>query len=183
MNNFMSVGLAICFLILSRRVWLACIMCIINRPIYKALSKEEGFPSFIRNTADLYGEQAYIVEKQAPIKRKVINDNEKTVLQKPILAISKTFTVYIVDYQCPGKRKNLGDFPPVPGFLFCFAFFSARSFSSLANCFSSLCWLFLFPFPIFLKVGLSLLEHQHILEYFPRYNLNRHKQFFDSAEH
>lgn len=77
MNNFMSVGLAIGFVLLSRRVWLACIMCIINRPIYKALSKEEGFPSFIRNTADLYGEQAYIVEKQAPIKRKVINDNEK----------------------------------------------------------------------------------------------------------
>lgn len=77
MNNFMSAGLAIGFVLLSRRVWLACIMCIINRPIYKALSKEEGFPSFIRNTADLYGEQAYIVEKQAPIKRKVINDNEK----------------------------------------------------------------------------------------------------------
>ena len=80
MNNFVSVGLAIGFLILSRRVWKACIMCIINRPIYKALSKEEGFPSFIRNTADLYGDEMYIIEKQEPIKRRVINDNNKIVM-------------------------------------------------------------------------------------------------------
>ena len=80
MNNFMSVGLAIGFLICSYRVWKACIMCIINRPIYKALSKEEGFPSFIRNTADLYGEQIYIVEKQEPLKRKILSDNEKIVM-------------------------------------------------------------------------------------------------------
>ena len=74
MNNFMSAGLAIGFLILSRRVWLACIMCLINRPIYKALSKEEGFPSFIRNTADLYGDEIYIVEKQEPIKRRILSE-------------------------------------------------------------------------------------------------------------
>ncbi len=80
MNNFMSAGLAIGFLILSRRVWLACIMCIINRPIYRALSKEEGFPSFIRNTADLYGEQAYIVEKKDTLKRKNSSYNEKKVM-------------------------------------------------------------------------------------------------------
>ena len=80
MNNFVSAGLAIGFLILSRRVWKACIMCIINRPIYKALSKEEGFPSFIRNTADLYGDEMYIIEKQEPIKRRVINDNNKIVM-------------------------------------------------------------------------------------------------------
>ncbi len=80
MNNFISAGLAIGFLVCSYRVWRACIMCIINRPIYKALSKEEGFPSFIRNTADLYGEQAYIVEKHEPIKRRVLSDNEKIVM-------------------------------------------------------------------------------------------------------
>lgn len=80
MNNFMSAGLAIGFLVCSYRVWRACIMCIINRPIYKALSKEEGFPSFIRNTADLYGGQAYVVEKQAPLKSKIIRDNEKIVM-------------------------------------------------------------------------------------------------------
>ncbi len=80
MNNFVSVGLAIGFLICSHRVWRACIMCIINRPIYKALSKEEGFPSFIRNTADLYGDEMYIVEKQEPVKRRVLSDNEKIVM-------------------------------------------------------------------------------------------------------
>lgn len=80
MNNFVSAGLAVGFLILSRRVWVACIMSIINRPIYKALSKEEGFPSFIRNTADLYGEQAYIVEKREPIKRRILSDDEKIVM-------------------------------------------------------------------------------------------------------
>ncbi|MBE6800060.1 MAG: hypothetical protein E7529_02510 [Ruminococcaceae bacterium] len=80
MNNFMSAGLAVGFLILSRRVWVACIMSIINRPIYKALSKEEGFPSFIRNTADLYGDKAYIVEKREPIKRRILSDDEKIVM-------------------------------------------------------------------------------------------------------
>lgn len=79
-NNFMSVGLAIGFLILSRRVWLACIMCIINRPIYKALSKEKGFPSFIRNTADLYGDEMYIVEKTEPIKRNAVRNTEKIIM-------------------------------------------------------------------------------------------------------
>ena len=76
MNNFMSIGLAIGFLVLSWRVWVACIMCIINRPIYKALSREDGFPSFIRNTADLYGEEMYVVEKQAPTKRRAVTDNK-----------------------------------------------------------------------------------------------------------
>ncbi len=80
MNNFISAGLAIGFLVCSYRVWRACIMCIINRSIYKALSKEEGFPSFIRNTADLYGEQAYIVEKREPVKRRVLSDHEKIVM-------------------------------------------------------------------------------------------------------
>ncbi len=80
MNNFMSVGLAMGFLLLSRRVWLACIMCIINRPIYKALSKEKGFPTFIRNTADLYGDEMYLVEKREPAKRRVLSDNEKIVM-------------------------------------------------------------------------------------------------------
>lgn len=67
--SFISAGLAIGFLILSRKVWVACFMCIVNRPIYKALSKEEGFPSFIRNAADMYGSEMYVVEKREPVKR------------------------------------------------------------------------------------------------------------------
>ena len=80
MNNFMSAGLAVGFLILSYRVWIACIMCIINRPIYVALSKEKGFPSFIRNTADLYGDEMYVVEKDSPIKRNGVSNNEKIIM-------------------------------------------------------------------------------------------------------
>ncbi len=41
----------------------------LNYKIYKQLSKEEGFPSFIRTTADLYGDKLYIVEKQPPKKK------------------------------------------------------------------------------------------------------------------
>ena len=80
MTNVISLGLAIAFVVLSFRVWIACFMSIINRPIYKALSKEEGFPSFIRNTADLYGDEVYIVEKREPLKKRVIGDDEKIVM-------------------------------------------------------------------------------------------------------
>ncbi len=80
MNNVVSAGLAIGFLALSYRVWRACIMCIINRPIYKALSKEAGFPSFVRNTADLYGDEMYIVEKQQPVKKREFTENGKIVM-------------------------------------------------------------------------------------------------------
>lgn len=42
---------------------------ILNYKIYKRLSQCEGFPSFIRSTADLYADQLYIVEKPAPRKK------------------------------------------------------------------------------------------------------------------
>ncbi|MBR2876780.1 MAG: hypothetical protein IKC01_06560 [Clostridia bacterium] len=42
---------------------------LLNLPIYKKLSKEPGFPSFVENTADIYGEQMYIIEKQEPVKK------------------------------------------------------------------------------------------------------------------
>ncbi len=80
MNNVVSAGIAVGFLVCSYRVWRACIMCIINRPIYNALSKEEGFPSFIRNTSDLYGDEMYIVEKQDTVKRRGLSENEKIVM-------------------------------------------------------------------------------------------------------
>ena len=40
-----------------------------NLPIYRKLSKQPGFPSFVENTADVYGEQMYIIEKQEPNKK------------------------------------------------------------------------------------------------------------------
>jgi hypothetical protein len=39
----------------------------INFHAFKQISKEEGFPSFIQNSADLYADQIYIVEKPKPI--------------------------------------------------------------------------------------------------------------------
>lgn len=41
-----------------------------NLPIYKKLSKEPGFPSFIEDRADLYGDQLYIREEQKSIEKR-----------------------------------------------------------------------------------------------------------------
>lgn len=59
------------------KILLPTIRYIINYPTYKELSTHEGFPSFVRNNADLYGDKIYIVEKREAIKRRVLNDNEK----------------------------------------------------------------------------------------------------------
>ena len=40
-----------------------------NMPIYRKLEKKPGFPSFLESTADVYGEQMYIIEKQEPLKK------------------------------------------------------------------------------------------------------------------
>lgn len=45
-----------------------------NFPIYKKLSGEPGFPSFVEDRGDLYGKELYILEEQKPIeKRKKID--------------------------------------------------------------------------------------------------------------
>ncbi len=46
---------------------IAVIRYILNYKTYKALSEQEGFPSFIRTTADLYADKIYIVDKKEPI--------------------------------------------------------------------------------------------------------------------
>ncbi len=63
--------------LLNTKIFLATVRYIINYPMYKELSHHEGFPSFVRNFADIYGSKMYIVEKQEPIKRKILSDNEK----------------------------------------------------------------------------------------------------------
>ena len=40
-----------------------------NYPIYRKLSKQPGFPSFIETTTDKYADQLYIVEKREPVKK------------------------------------------------------------------------------------------------------------------
>ena len=63
--------------LLNIKIFLATVRYIINYPMYKELSYHEGFPSFVRNFADLYGSKMYIVEKQEPVKRRILSDNEK----------------------------------------------------------------------------------------------------------
>lgn len=63
--------------LLNIKIFLATIRYLINYPMYKELSHHEGFPSFVRNFADLYGSKMYIVEKQVPVKRRILSDNEK----------------------------------------------------------------------------------------------------------
>ncbi len=63
--------------IINIKILLPAIRFIINYPMYKELSTHEGFPSFVRTTADLYADKMYIVEKRAPIKTRRLTDAEK----------------------------------------------------------------------------------------------------------
>ncbi len=48
---------------------LGTIRFVLNYKYYKELSVMDGFPSFIRTSADLYGDKLYIVEKREAVKR------------------------------------------------------------------------------------------------------------------
>ncbi len=52
------------------RMFTGVIRYILNYKSYKILSKQTGFPTFIRTTADLYADKMYIVEKRELIKKK-----------------------------------------------------------------------------------------------------------------
>ena len=56
---------------------LGTIRFVLNYKYYKELSTMEGFPSFIRTTADLYGDKIYIVEKKEVVKR--VDPSQKVV--------------------------------------------------------------------------------------------------------
>lgn len=49
------------------RMFTGIIRYTLNYKNYKILSKQAGFPTFIRTTADLYGDRLYIVEKREPV--------------------------------------------------------------------------------------------------------------------
>lgn len=74
-----GIPLAFIFVIslVNIKILLPSLRYIINYPMYKELSTHEGFPSFVRNYADLYGDKIYIVEKREPVKRRILSDNEK----------------------------------------------------------------------------------------------------------
>ena len=65
---------AVCMLVgaylFGFRMFTGMIRYILNYKSYRILSKQAGFPTFIRTTADLYADKMYIVEKQAPLAKK-----------------------------------------------------------------------------------------------------------------
>lgn len=63
--------------LVNLKILLPAIRFFINYPTYKELSKHEGFPSFVRTTADLYADKMYIVEKREPKKTRKLKDSEK----------------------------------------------------------------------------------------------------------
>lgn len=65
-DTFMSLIVVVLFTIIKIPGY---IRWLCNMKIYRKLEKEPGFPSFVENTADVYGEQMYIVEKQEPPKK------------------------------------------------------------------------------------------------------------------
>ena len=52
------------------RMFTGIIRYILNYKSYRILSKQAGFPTFIRTTADLYADRMYIVEKREPLVKK-----------------------------------------------------------------------------------------------------------------
>ncbi len=69
MTNFMSAAFALGALLFGVPTILCSIRFILNYHIYKGLSKYEGFPHFIKTTAELYGDKLYIVDKKEPVKQ------------------------------------------------------------------------------------------------------------------
>lgn len=80
-NDGQSIPIPVAFgfvaTIFNLKILLPAIRYIINYPMYKELSTHEGFPSFVRTTADLYADQMYIVEKRQSVKTRPLNDDEK----------------------------------------------------------------------------------------------------------
>lgn len=64
--SFFTVIVVILFTIIKIPGYLRWL---INYPIYKKLSKQEGFPSFVETNADKYAKDIYIVEEQKPFKK------------------------------------------------------------------------------------------------------------------
>ncbi len=63
-NNFLVVCLVIGAYVSNPGIIYGTIRFILNYKIYAELKTHDGFPSFIRTTADMYGNQIYMVEKR-----------------------------------------------------------------------------------------------------------------------
>jgi hypothetical protein len=74
-NEVVSLFLVVGAYIFNFGILVAPIIFLINKPIYNRLSEMEGFPTFVRTTADLYGSQMYILDKKPPIVKRTNKDH------------------------------------------------------------------------------------------------------------
>ena len=74
-NEVISLFLVVGAYIFNFGILVAPIIFLINKPIYNRLSEMEGFPTFIRTTADLYGSQMYILEERSRVVRRPNKDH------------------------------------------------------------------------------------------------------------
>lgn len=74
-NAAISLFLVVGAYIFNFGILVAPIIFLINKPIYNKLSTMEGFPTFIRTTADLYGSQMYIAEERPRVEKKTNKDH------------------------------------------------------------------------------------------------------------
>lgn len=74
-NEVISLFLVVGAYIFNFGILVAPIIFLINKPIYNRLSEMEGFPTFVRTTADLYGSQMYILDKKPPIVKRTNKDH------------------------------------------------------------------------------------------------------------
>ncbi len=72
-ENFASTAFVVFAGIYSIFIVIPVIRFVMNHHIYRELSTQEGFPSFVRTSADLYGDKLYIVEKREKIKREKLS--------------------------------------------------------------------------------------------------------------
>lgn len=74
-NEAISLFLVVGAYIFNFGILVAPIIFLINKPIYNSLSEMDGFPTFVRTTADLYGSQMYILDKKPPIVKRTNKDH------------------------------------------------------------------------------------------------------------
>lgn len=74
-NSAISMFLVIAAYVVNFGIIVAPIIFLINKRLYNELSEMEGFPTFIRTTADLYGSQMYILDEKPPIVKKTNKDH------------------------------------------------------------------------------------------------------------
>ena len=74
-NEVVSLFLVVGAYVFNFGILVAPIIFLINKPIYNRLSEMEGFPTFIRTTADLYGSQMYITEERPRVEKRTNKDH------------------------------------------------------------------------------------------------------------